>query len=720
MWRRLPITHGTQLDNERLGEKTANYGRKGQAEIAFDGIFVPPKRNAPDWMSQDRNRLWNAAANAEGTTKNAREGQEIIASLPHQLTDEQRKFIVIDFARELARSTGRVIDVNIHRPPANGDERNYHVHMLMTVREVGPNGFGEKLPEIGKADIREIKEKWSERTAKELRKAGFEIEADRWAVGHLRQEEQLKDALRRGDLEHAEAKAKEASKHLGPNATAMEAKGIETDRGNAERERFAETQERESWKADFAEIDREIAQILEQQERALGDFDALVASHPSLHPDQRDQKQYVDWLLQRREMREEEKEQQRTLDYVDALIADAPKRMAEQKERQAQERETRGGSISQENPQPPPKPKERELGWNDGQIRMAFSLTKDGQSFADALEDRGMIVARVTAADIEKDTEKLRAHWQERQRNPETWMEHKGGYETLSGSQKATARRSFANWKKGQEKRKEEQPTRAQSDFTLAEYVNFVQTKWREESPKSQLGRATGELVVVTARGDFHTLTRDNTGMEKEELKTYLAKLDRAPLLSVQDARRVMGDVYQQARTEKIIARNERYWPTAPPKDYAVKTSPAYHFEDAARATAETTAANVPPPNLRGTAAEIWRAYNVRSVEQQWTEKQRDGSDIERTRTIDTKAGRDPHQFVQALEAKGITLARATKEEAEQSRTASSLAKATGRFVPLFREGEFVAVDKRGQAYQLSQRNTGAKPWEVQEFSKES
>jgi hypothetical protein len=66
------------------------------------------------------------------------------------------------------------------------------------------------------------------------------------------------------------------------------------------------------------------------------------------------------------------------------------------------------------------------------------------------------------------------------------------------------------------------------------------------------------------------------------------------------------------------------------------------------------------------------------------------------------------------LEARGIRLAQVTKDEAERSRTAAPFAKAVGSYTPLLREGEFVAVDKRGHVYQLSQHTTGAKPWEVQ------
>ena len=134
---------------------------------------------------QDRAALWNAASAAE-KRKDAREAQEIIVNLPHELSDQQRRFMLTDFVREhITRGTGRIADVNIHAAPKHGDDRNIHAHILMTVREIGPDGFGKKLPDVTPQQIRHWKEKWAERGAKELRKAGFEIEADRWAVGYM-------------------------------------------------------------------------------------------------------------------------------------------------------------------------------------------------------------------------------------------------------------------------------------------------------------------------------------------------------------------------------------------------------------------------------------------------------------------------------------------------------------------------------------------------------
>jgi relaxase-like protein len=50
----------------------------------------------------------------------------------------------------------------------------------------------------------------------------------------------------------------------------------------------------------------------------------------------------------------------------------------------------------QERPAPP------ELGRTAGEIRLAYSLTSTGQAFADALEDRGLFLTRVSILDLEK------------------------------------------------------------------------------------------------------------------------------------------------------------------------------------------------------------------------------------------------------------------------------------------------------------------------------
>lgn len=266
-----------KITDERTGQ-VKNYGRS-KADVLFSGIFLDTKRPAPAW-AQDRAALWNAAVTAE-KRKDAREAQEIILNLPYELTGQQRRYMLTDFVREqMTRNTGRVVDVNIHRPPLQGDDRNYHAHLLMTLREIGPNGFGKRLPEMTPEQIERLREKWAERGERELRKAGFEVEADRWSVGHLSLAEQRQAAIERGDLAYAEMLDKEPTKHRGTGASAMERKGQETDRGSAERETADANQETAKLKKELADIDREIA-AAEREDRLVS---ALAAANDDEAP----------------------------------------------------------------------------------------------------------------------------------------------------------------------------------------------------------------------------------------------------------------------------------------------------------------------------------------------------------------------------------------------------------------------------------------------------
>ncbi len=248
-----------EMTEERTGE-VKDYTRK-QDRAVWSGLFVD--KAAPAW-AHDREKLWNAA-DAFEKRKDAQIAYNVIASLPHQLTDRQREFIVKDFAREQFLRRGVAADVHIHEPSAQGDDRNHHVHMLVSMREMTPEGFGKRRVltwEDKEQNLARWREQWAERCARELEKAGYTQEADRWRAGHRDLEHQRQAALERGDLAYAETlKDRQATKHRGPAVDAMERRGKTTERGEQHRETFTTRQETAKLKAELAIIELQIAAI---------------------------------------------------------------------------------------------------------------------------------------------------------------------------------------------------------------------------------------------------------------------------------------------------------------------------------------------------------------------------------------------------------------------------------------------------------------------------
>jgi len=248
-----------KLTEERTGE-VKDYTRK-QDRAVWSGLFVD--KAAPAW-AHDREKLWNAA-DAFEKRKDAQIAYNVIASLPHQLTDRQREFIVKDFAREQFLRRGVAADVHIHEPSAQGDDRNHHVHMLVSMREMTPEGFGKRRVltwEDREQNLARWRELWAERCARELEKAGHTQEAERWREGHRDLEHQRRAALERGDTAFAETlKDRQATKHRGPAVDAMERRGKTTERGEQHRETVTAQQETAKLKRELAVIERQIAAL---------------------------------------------------------------------------------------------------------------------------------------------------------------------------------------------------------------------------------------------------------------------------------------------------------------------------------------------------------------------------------------------------------------------------------------------------------------------------
>ena len=253
-----------RLYQELEGRATRDYSREG--EVLFKGIFAP--EGAPEW-TQDRQELWNRAEAAERQKKNGQPARNMIVGLPHELNQQEREWMLKDFARETFARKGMIADVAMHAPDAKGDERNYHAHILLTMRKLDGEEFAKtKCREWNqKEQLAEWREQWASKGAKALHRAGHPVAAERWRHGHKTYAEQRAAALERGDNEFAESLGnREPTFHNGGKSTALDRSG-----GSNERlERLKEVIERNDIRLEMSALDREVAELERQRARGTG------------------------------------------------------------------------------------------------------------------------------------------------------------------------------------------------------------------------------------------------------------------------------------------------------------------------------------------------------------------------------------------------------------------------------------------------------------------
>ena len=238
------------IEDERVGT-THDFRKKQGVEATF--IMAPA---GLEWV-KDRSALWNAVEFRE-KRGDARLATEVRIALPHELTNEQRQELTREFAQALVDRYKVAIEVAIHAPPARGDERNWHAHLMMTTREVTTKGFTAKtelqlankdLIHLGRPTSREqivtIRQLWEHTANVALTRAGREERID------------MRSYIARGiDIK--------PTVHMGAEATAM----MRSGRGSAmERQ----NQQACSRSAEILRINPEKAILVVEREKSVFD-----------------------------------------------------------------------------------------------------------------------------------------------------------------------------------------------------------------------------------------------------------------------------------------------------------------------------------------------------------------------------------------------------------------------------------------------------------------
>ena len=199
-----------RCDHER---RDHDYSKK--RDVIHSEIFLPP--NAPSWAT-DRQQLWNEVERAE-KRKNSTVAREFEVALPNELNEEQRIALVQDFAKQIVARHGCAVDAHLHDDKGSyKSKENQHAHIMLTTRRLEPEGFTKKTRELDEKKSGEVvywREQWAKTANEHLREYGIEID-----------HRSLKD----------QGLEREPTIKMGVAASALERRGIKTDRGDINRE----------------------------------------------------------------------------------------------------------------------------------------------------------------------------------------------------------------------------------------------------------------------------------------------------------------------------------------------------------------------------------------------------------------------------------------------------------------------------------------------------
>jgi hypothetical protein len=232
--------HRCVMFDERTGE---THGEKSldRDDLVYAEILRP--KDIPACLHVPSAELWNIVEKKE-TRSNSRTAKELKITLPHELSNEQNIALMKDFLLNHFVDKGIICDFVLHN---DKDNKNPHAHVMITTREITPNGFGKKVRSWDEEKtLHEWRKDWSKVQNRHLKNAGLKSR-----VSHRTLEEQKNIMI---DLAKKAEDAKDFDKSI-----LYLAKAIELDRPpmqNLSRKKWRTKEGQEQRKRDQAIRDR--------------------------------------------------------------------------------------------------------------------------------------------------------------------------------------------------------------------------------------------------------------------------------------------------------------------------------------------------------------------------------------------------------------------------------------------------------------------------------
>ena len=162
----------SELFDERL-ERHHNFSNK--ADVVHSEVLLP--EGAPERL-EDRTTLWNEVERGE-KRKDAQLAREIEFSIPREINREQGILLARDFVKREFVDRGMVADLNVHWDRAEDGSPKPHAHVMLAMREVGPDGFGQKERDWNRGELlQHWREAWGAHVNERLAELGIDARID--------------------------------------------------------------------------------------------------------------------------------------------------------------------------------------------------------------------------------------------------------------------------------------------------------------------------------------------------------------------------------------------------------------------------------------------------------------------------------------------------------------------------------------------------------------
>ncbi|WP_426261808.1 Ti-type conjugative transfer relaxase TraA [Sphingomonas sp. DC1100-1] len=162
----------SELHDARLGRAHDFSNKTG---VIHSEVLLP--KDAPERLA-DRTTLWNEVEAGE-KRKDAQLAREVEFSIPREMSEEQGVSLARDFVEKEFVKRGMVADLNVHWDKAKDGSPKPHAHVMLAMREVGPEGFGKKNRDWNSAELlKGWREAWAAHVNERMAELGLEGRID--------------------------------------------------------------------------------------------------------------------------------------------------------------------------------------------------------------------------------------------------------------------------------------------------------------------------------------------------------------------------------------------------------------------------------------------------------------------------------------------------------------------------------------------------------------